>query len=120
VKLRLPTKDEAEGLRLMPTRFPDGSLLTKDECAALEWLEELARALEDECAALEELVRALDEGRCTEWPVQLSDGCGGCPAGYYEECLVSRSDERVIANSDEAPRDCPLRNGGTVLLVGEP
>lgn len=56
------------------------------------------------------------------WEVQnLTDCCGGCPAGGYEECLVSPLDARVKAVNigGPAPDGCPLRNGGSVLLVGE-
>ncbi len=67
-------------------------------------------------------VRELPRASITVWEVQnQTDGCGGCTAGGYEECLISPIDARVdLMTSGVAPDDCPLRRGKGVLLVGEP
>lgn len=72
---------------------------------------------------LMDAVKMLPSAGVHVWEVQnLTDCCGGCPAGGYEECLVSPLGARIKAINigGPAPDGCPLRNGGSVLLVGEP
>jgi hypothetical protein len=59
--VRLPTDEERDGLELLQSRFPDGSLLTEQECAALEWIDAARRPLSP--MALEGLRLILAAGR---------------------------------------------------------
>jgi hypothetical protein len=103
--MRVPTKQELADLRDMARVYSSldkGGSLSKGRA----WLDDVIRASD----------------KCHEWPVQnLTDCCGGCPAGGYDVCLVSPLDARVKAVNigGPAPDGCPLREGGSVLLTGE-
>jgi hypothetical protein len=113
--MRLPTEQELAGLQRMA-----GIAHAACSGGPVHSSPEQIAALEAADAWIDDALATAD--KCAPWEVQnLSDGCGGCPAGGYDECLVSPLDARVdLLTSGNAPPDCPLRNGGTVLLTGEP
>lgn len=112
---KLPNEQERAGLqRLLEVAHgvTCGGVATHtdEQLAAIEAADRWAQALLDGMA----------EKRIYDWEVQNeTDGCGGCPAGGWDECLVSPLDARVATPDNyKAPEGCPLR-GGAVLLIGE-
>jgi len=103
--MRLPTKEERDGIELLLTRFPDGSQLTAQESAALEYLDELRQA---KC---QEWIVPIDETACLSCLSRQSDHW--CTVG--DDPVAGRSLATATARDRRAPGECPLRSGSVLL-----